>query len=316
MGSAATKSTPASTNLVEVRSLVKHYGSYKALDGVQFDLLAGTATGLLGPNGAGKTTLMKTLLGFLQLTSGSCHVLGHSPSKSPLEVRRLVGYMPENEAYFPNATGLEAVVLAGRLSGMPREAAFSRAYEVLDYLGMDEVRHRPVSGYSVGLKQKIKLAQAVIHGPRLLFLDEPLSGLDPNSRDEMMNLLGGISRAGVAMVVSSHVLRDIENLCKDVLMLDRGKLLYSGSMESLKKQDEGRFLVRTRGSFEGFAKALEKRQVKVEPTRRGAQLELPQGGATSLVWDAARESGCQIREFKPASDSLEKAFLRLLGRED
>jgi len=302
--------------MVEAKGLVKHYGSFLALDHVEFDIADGTATGLLGPNGAGKSTLMKTLLGFLDFSAGSCMVMGHSPARAPMEVRRSVGFMPENEAFFPVATGIEAVVMAGRLSGMPREAAFSRAYEVLDYLGMDEVRHRPVSGYSVGLKQKIKLAQALIHGPRFLFLDEPLSGLDPNSRDEMMSLLQGIARAGVAMVVSSHVLRDVEALCSEILMLDRGKLLYSGSLEKLKKQQSGRFFVRIRGDIELFKENLRKRGAEIEEERVGVTVVLPPGQSTSLIWEAAGQSGYQIRELRLASDSLEKAFLRLLGRED
>jgi len=302
--------------LVEVEHLVKHYGEFMALDHVSFELREGVSTGLLGPNGAGKTTLMKTLLGFLPSTSGSFRVLGHSPHAAPLAVRRLVGFMPENEAFFPALTGLEAVVLAGRLTGMPREDAFSRAYEVLDFLGMDEVRHRPVSGYSVGLKQKVKLAQAVVHGPRLLMLDEPLSGLDPQSRDEMMGLLTGIAGSGVAMVVSSHVLPDVEALCSSVLMLDQGKLLYAGSLEDLRHRDRGRFRIRCKGNTSGMVEALKRRGAKVNSGRAGLDVLLPADQAVELIWQAAVDCRCQVRELRPASDSLETAFLRLLGKED
>jgi len=199
---------------------------------------------------------------------------------------------------------------------MPREAAFSRAYEVLDYLGMDEVRHRPVSGYSVGLKQKIKLGQAVVHGPRLCFLDEPLSGLDPQSRDEMMSLLAGIAKSGVAMVVSSHVLPDIEALCDGALVLNQGKLLHAGPIEALRHRDLGAYTIRVRGNSEAMAGCLEQAGARVKRTRQLLEVELDPGEGTAPLWAAARSSGCQLRELRPASDSLERAFLRLLGRED
>ncbi len=302
--------------IIETQELTKHYGAFTALDGVSFELPEGSVTGLLGPNGAGKTTLMKTLLGFLPSTSGNCRVLGESLSRAPLAVRQRVGFMPENDAYFPDRTGLESVVYAGRLTGMPKEAAFSRAYEVLDYLGMDEVRHRPISGYSVGLKQKIKLGQALVHGPRLCFLDEPLSGLDPKSRDEMMELLLGIGRTGVSMVISSHVLKDVETLCTSLLMLNRGKLLYAGTLEDLRRQNEGRYAVRIRGDHSRFTAALQRIGADAEVRRGTIELELPDGQDISLVWQAARESSCQIRELRHASDSLEQAFLRLLGEKE
>ncbi len=303
------------TTIIEASGLVKYYGSFAALDHVSFQVAEGAMTGLLGPNGAGKTTLLKTLLGFLPSSSGSCRVLGHSPSASPLQLRRVVGFMPENEAWFPDLTGLEAVVYAGRLSGMPREAAFSRAHEVLDFLGMDEVRHRPVAGYSVGLKQKVKLGQAVVHGPRLCFLDEPLSGLDPRSRQEMMSLLAGVGRSGVSMIISSHVLRDVETLCSSVLMLNRGKLLFSGPLADLRRRTEGQFLVQLRGDVPAFLAQIRAAGIAAKEGRGVVQLQLPPASPVAPIWRAARDSGCQIRELRPASDSLEQAFLRLLGRE-
>ncbi len=302
--------------IIETRNLTKHYGAFTALDEVSFSLPEGSVTGLLGPNGAGKTTLMKTLLGFLPSTSGSCEVLGKSLSSAPLAVRQRVGFMPENDAYFPDRTGLESIVYAGRLTGMPNEAAFSRAYEVLDYLGMDEVRHRPITGYSVGLKQKIKLGQALVHGPKLCFLDEPLSGLDPKSRDEMMELLRGIGKSGVSMVISSHVLKDVETLCSSLLMLSRGKLLYSGTIADLRHQNAGHYVVRVRGNHDRFIAALQQSGGAAKMQTGTVALELPTGQDVSTIWQAAANSACQIRELRHATDSLEQAFLRLLGEKE
>ena len=305
-----------SVPVIEAVDLVKYYGEFRALDDVTFAVDSGTVTGLLGPNGAGKSTLMKTLLGLLPYSAGDCRVLGLSLADSPLKVLREVGYMPEHEAWFPGLTGLESVVYAGRLTGMPREQAFSRSYEVLDYLGMDEVRHRPVTGYSVGLKQKIKLGQAVVHGPRLCFLDEPLSGLDPQSRDEMISLLKGIAAGGVSLVISSHVLKDVETICDTILMLDKGHLLYAGSLESLRSGSEGRYLLQFRGERSSFESYLGKQGVGLTDTRQGVVLDLGQQKSLQVLWEAARDCNCQVREIRPASDSLEQAFLRLLGREE
>jgi len=194
---------------------------------------------------------------------------------------------------------------------MPKEAAFSRGYEVLDYLGVDEVRHRAVAGYSVGQKQKIKLAQALVHGPRLLFLDEPLSGLDPTSRDEMMSLVAGVARGGVTLVVSSHVLHDVETLCESVLMLDRGKLVYDGPIATLSAAREGLYRIRVRGDAAAFRRALAERGVAAEEGPAGLHAAL--GDSTRIAWDAARAAGCQIRELEPVRDTLEQAFLRLIG---
>ena len=302
------------TSVVVAKNLDKHYGAFKALDDVSFELVPGSVTGLLGPNGAGKSTLLKTLLGFLPHSAGSMEVLGYSPTKAPLTARQRVGYMPENETWFPERTGLESVVFAGRLSGMPKEQAFSRAYEVLDYLGMDEVRHRRVSEYSVGLKQNIKLGQAVVHGPRLLFLDEPMSGLDPRSRDEMMELLAGITRSGVAMVLSSHVLNDVETLCNDVLMMDRGKILYSGPLQTLQRAQEGHYKLEVRQESDSFLEELEQHFPGVEKARLGYSVRLRDAEARKSLWQLARKHGVQIRGLTPSRDSLEEAFLRLLGK--
>jgi len=301
--------------LVAARDVVKHYGEFRALDRVSFTIQPGATVGLLGPNGAGKTTLMKTLLGFLPYTGGSIDLFGIPLASNPVAARQRMGFMPENDAWFPDLTGLQAVILAGRLSGMPKQEAFSRAYEVLDYLGLDESRHRDVSTYSVGMRQKVKLAQAVVHGPRLLLLDEPMSGLDPASRDEMARVLSDITRAGVALVLSSHVLHDVESLCSSVLMMDRGRILFDGPLDTLSSGDTGRLRVRVTGDIPAFAAALERAHARVTASGPLLEVVLPAGADTSLVFAAVREAGVELRELESARDSLEQAFLRLLGRD-
>jgi ABC-2 type transport system ATP-binding protein len=301
--------------LVAARDVVKHYGEFRALDRVSFTIQPGATVGLLGPNGAGKTTLMKTLLGFLPYTEGSIDLFGIPLASNPVAARQRMGFMPENDAWFPDLTGLQAVILAGRLSGMPKQEAFSRAYEVLDYLGLDESRHRDVSTYSVGMRQKVKLAQAVVHGPRLLLLDEPMSGLDPASRDEMARVLSDITRAGVALVLSSHVLHDVESLCSSVLMMDRGRILFDGPLDTLSSGDTGRLRVRVTGDIPAFAAALERAHARVTASGPLLEVVLPAGADTSLVFAAVREAGVELRELESARDSLEQAFLRLLGRD-
>ncbi len=312
--SAKSRSPETAGELVVARGLVKHYGQFLALDDVSFVIHGGQNVGLLGPNGAGKTTLIRTLLGFLPYSEGSVNVMGHAVSSAPLAARQRVGYMPENEAHFPGLTGFEAVSFAGRLSGMPGEAAYSRAYEVLDYLGMDEVRHRPVEGYSVGLKQKVKLAQALVHGPGLVLLDEPLSGLDPNSREEMMALLQGIVKSGVAMVLSSHVLHDVETLCSSALMLDRGAIIYDGPIDRLSAVRRGRFRLRIKGDMARLLGELKKVGAEVEEAGADLMVTLNAGLGTEAIWTAARNAGAQVRELEPARDSLEQSFLKLLGK--
>lgn len=310
-----TATAPPTTDsgaITTVQNLTVRYGSMLALDQVNFELPAGSVTGLLGPNGAGKSTLLKALLGFLNPTSGAIQVLGLSPWHSPLAFRQKLGFMPEHETWFPNTSGLQAVVLAGRLAGMPKEAAFSRAYEVLDYLGMDEVRLRPVEGYSIGLKQKIKLAQALVHGPSLLLLDEPMSGLDPNSRDEMMRLLAGICRTGVSMVLSSHVLHDVERLCDRILALAGGKVLYNGSLDALRKRNETTFHVRFRGDADTFQAALARLGAQGKLTHQRLEVLLP-STSTKPIFLAAKEAGIELREVLPGNATLEEAFLSLVG---
>src|SRR5229473_742296 len=209
--------------LVEFRDLAVSYGLVPALAGVSGAFPAGP-TGLLGPNGAGKTTLLKTLLGFLEPDRGVINAFGLDPTKRPLDVRRRIGYMPEVDCHLPGMTAGAFVAFAGELSGLPRDEAVSRAHEVLYYVGLGEARYRRVDTYSTGMKQRVKLAQALVHDPDLLLLDEPTNGLDPSGRDEMLELVRDLARnKGVNVLVSSHLLPDVEFTCDHVVVMDKGR---------------------------------------------------------------------------------------------
>ena len=195
--------------------------------------LAGRAIGLLGPNGAGKTTLLHTLLGFFPPSSGTARLAGLDVVRESREVRRAIGYMPENDAFVAGISGVRYVAMFAELSGLPRAEALERAHEALFSVGLGEVRYRNLETYSLGMKQLAKLAQAIAHGPRVLFLDEPTNGLDPPARQRMIRLIKEIREAGeIRVVLSSHLLRDVEECCDEVLILRDGRIAALCDLEA------------------------------------------------------------------------------------
>src|SRR5262245_5045924 len=219
--------------LVAFEGLTVAYGRLQALAGVSGAFPPGP-TGLLGPNGAGKTTLLKTLLGFLKPDRGRLTAFGLDPSVAPLDVRRRIGYMPEVDCHLPGMTASAFVAFAGELSGMPQDEAISRSHEVLYYVGLGEARYRTVDTYSTGMKQRVKLAQALVHDPDLLLLDEPTNGLDPQGREEMLALIQDISaRRGLSLVLCSHLLPDVERVCERVIVFNQGRVAAEGSVAEL-----------------------------------------------------------------------------------
>src|SRR5262250_2256327 len=215
------------------------YGAQRALQDVTATFAAG-AVGLLGPNGAGKSTMIKTLLGFIVPAAGRMHVLGRDVAAQPLDIRARVGYMPENDAHIPGMNAVTFVAYCGELSGLPPSDAMQRAHEVLFYVGLGEARYRTVDTYSTGMKQRIKLAQALVHDPDLVFLDEPTNGMDPKGRDEMLELVRDLSHnKGLNLILSSHLLPDVEYVCDHVIVLDKGLVATAGPIAAL-KQPRGR----------------------------------------------------------------------------
>ncbi len=220
---------------VEIKDIHFSYGRVKALEGVSLDLSQG-AVGLLGPNGAGKSTLIRILLGFLSPDKGGGRVLGYDIKDEQAEIRRYVGYMPEDDCFIPGLDAVSFTSYLGELSGMPRQEAMKRAHEVLYYVGLEESRYRKLETYSSGMKQRLKLAQALVHDPKLIFLDEPTSGLDPNGRSEILELIIDISsKKDIQVLISSHILPDIELTCKYVVILNKGKLAAQGDISELKE---------------------------------------------------------------------------------
>lgn len=220
-------------SVASIRNLTVQYGSFVALNDFSVDIPEG-ATGLLGPNGAGKTTLLKTLLGFLPPTSGGGEVVGCSIQESPREIRQRIGLMPEQDCHIPGMSAVQFVAYAGELAGMPSDQALRRAHEVLEYCGLGEARYRNVETYSTGMKQRIKLAQALVHGPKLLLLDEPTNGLDPAGIREMRELVRRLAgERGLAVFVSSHLLSEVEKMVDRIAIVHRGRTLAKGTLSDL-----------------------------------------------------------------------------------
>ena len=205
--------------------LHKSFGEFKAVDGVTFSIEKGEIFGLLGPNGAGKTTLLHTLLGFHPASEGTASVLGKDIRTESKAIRSMVGYMPENESFVPGINAVRFVRMMAELSGLPPSSAMERAHEALFYVGLGEARYRRMETFSLGMKQRVKLAQALVHDPELLFLDEPTNGLDPRAREEMLELITELpEKRGCSIVLSTHLLPDVDRICDQVLILADGRV--------------------------------------------------------------------------------------------
>ncbi len=314
-GPAASSPGVPSAPLVEFRDLTVSYGPLVALSGVTGGFAPGP-TGLLGPNGAGKTTLLKTLLGFLKPDSGDIVAFGLDPRTKPLEVRRRIGYMPEVDCHIPGMTAAAYVAFAGELSGMPRDEAISRAHEVLYYVGLGEARYRTVDTYSTGMKQRAKLAQALVHDPDLLLLDEPTNGLDPQGREEMLALIKDISRRrAMSLILCSHLLRDVEEVCDDVIVFNQGKVAARGPIAALTGPRRSVYDVRVKGDAVAFLTDLKDLGCEWREGEDGYRVFMADGTGPEVLFKTARAAGVQVRYLRPGAESLEDVFLRALGHE-
>jgi len=304
----------ANTPLVAFHDLSVAYGSAMALLSVNGAFPA-EATGLLGPNGAGKTTLLKTLMGFLTPRSGRVTAFGLDPVVDPLGVRQRVGYLPEGDCYLPGLTAAEQVAFAGELSGMPRGDAVSRAHEVLDYVALGEARYRRVDTFSTGMKQRVKLAMALVHDPDLLLLDEPTNGLDPKGRDEMLALIRDVaSRPGMGLVLSSHLLHDVENVCSHVLVLHQGRVALAGAISELTGPPRRAYDVRVKGDPTALLTDLKDEGCDWTQGEDGYRVLLAETQGPELLFRLARDCGAQLRYLRPAQETLEDVFLRALDQ--
>ncbi|APW61346.1 ABC transporter ATP-binding protein [Paludisphaera borealis] len=299
--------------LIELEELTKTYGAITALAGLSTALPEG-AVGLLGPNGAGKTTMIRSLLGLIAIDAGRGRVLGMDIAREALEIRQTVGFVPEDECLFPGVTGVQFVAYAGELVGMGPRDALQRAHEVLDYVDLGEARYRRAESYSTGMKQRLKIASAIVHDPRLLILDEPTNGMDPVGRDEILALCRDLSRAkGMNLLISSHLLPDVEAVCEYVVVLGKGRVLAQGRIAELKQAHDRQFELRVRGDQRRFAGLLGARGVRAEPVNDHLLVDLPPGSTVAALWETAEQAAEQIRSLRPRRSTLEEVFLRALG---
>ena len=292
------------------------YGEQAALRDVAATFPAG-AVGLLGPNGAGKSTLLKALLGFVTPTAGRMEVLGLDVAKSPMQIRARLGYMPESDGHIPGMNAVSFVAYCGQLAGLPRSDAMQRAHEVLYYVGLGEARYRNLETYSTGMKQRIKLAQALVHDPDLLFLDEPTNGMDPKGRDEMLDLVKDLAtRKGVNLILSSHLLPDVEATCARVIVMHRGAVATQGAISDLKAGRRQVFEMRVKGEVDTFIRGLEADGVECRGSGEAVmRVFVKPGQGPRDLFDAAVRHGVQVRHLRPSVPTLEDIFAEAVGEE-
>jgi ABC-2 type transport system ATP-binding protein len=300
--------------LFQFAQVTKSYGRIRALDNLSMSVPTG-AIGLLGPNGSGKTTMIRTLLGLIPVDSGSGKVLGMDFRQRQLDIRRQVGFAPEDECLFPHIVGVEFVAYAGELVGMSRADGLQRAHEVLDYVGLGEARYRKVESYSTGMKQRLKLASAIVHDPQLLILDEPTNGMDPAGRQEVLDLAHDLAHnKEMNLLFSSHLLPDVEAVCDYVIVLGSGKLLAHGEIQELKQLHEQAYDVRLKADMASFAERLAALGCTTEFHNDVLRVRLPAGRSQHDLWEVAASHGDQIRYLRPQRSTLEEVFLNAVER--
>ena len=275
--------------------------------------LSGRTIGLLGPNGAGKSTLINTLLGFHKPSSGTATILGLDIQNQLDEIRQVVGYMPENDSFIANMTAVAFVRMMAELSGLPAEQALERAHEALFYVGLGEARYRKLGTYSLGMKQLAKLAQAIVHGPRLVILDEPTNGLDPPARERMIRLIREMKDTGdLRIVLCSHLLRDVEQTCEEVLILKQGRIVHYSNLENERKANLRFVEVEAHGGEDGFLEALEGLGCECAVSGGRIKLVLSEGMEIRDIYKIAAGRQVQLRRLNYRRDTLEDIFLKAM----
>jgi ABC-2 type transport system ATP-binding protein len=325
-------------SILSVANLTKCYGgSPPALRDVSLEIGPGV-TGLLGPNGAGKSTLIQCVLGLLPNFDGEVRVLGLDARRQRRAVRRRVGFMPEADTYLYDMSGIRAVRYLGQLSGLPRSEALRRAHEMLYHVGLGEAVYRNVKEYSTGMRQRFKLAQALVHDPEVIFLDEPLAGLDPKAREELLDLIADLAHVhGKHIIWSSHILPDVQKVADAVVVLDRGRFHGTFRLEDLAPHTD-RFTLEVEGAIEGFEEALTAAGIQIRSSgeveegsaageeadsvdveaRRAWTVETPESEGAARLFEVVRQQGVRVRRLGPVPESLEDVFMRILDdrRED
>lgn len=266
----------------------------------------------MGVNGAGKSSLIKGLLGLVPLKEGSATIMGKDICEKSRQVRQMIGYMPEDDCLIPGLTGVELVRYAGELVGMPRADAMQRAHDVLFAVGLGEARYRNVESYSSGMKQRVKLAQALVHHPKLLFLDEPTSGMDPKGRQEMIELIQYISsKFDISIILATHILADVERTCDYVVMIHEGRALVQDRVDDLRGEYSHTMTIRVEGDQNKFQEALVKKGCTIlGEERQLLDVKLPKNGNEQLILTTVVEVGVVLRKLTPSIQTLEEVFVK------
>jgi ABC-2 type transport system ATP-binding protein len=306
------------TPVIELEDLRVKLGRREILQGISSRLGvagAGKAIGLLGPNGAGKSTLIQTLLGFHRPSAGTARILGFPCHARSREVKARVGYMPENEAFIGDMTAVAFLRVMGELSGLPPRIALEKAHEVLFHVGLGEARYRTLGTYSLGMKQMAKLAQAIMHGPELVILDEPTNGLDPAARLRMLKLVREMKEEhGMSVVLCSHLLRDVEEVCDEVVIMKDGRIVHHANLEEERRANRRFVELEVSGDDGSFAEAL--RDCGAEGVSEGGgrwRIVLPAGVELDTIWKLVARECLEVHHLTHRRDSLEEIFLKAVG---
>jgi len=303
---------PAAMPVIELQGVSVRFGRRNILQNLTCTL-SGRSIGLLGPNGAGKTTLINTLLGFYKPSSGSARILGHDIRSDIKTVRGLVGYMPENDAFISKMSAVSFIRVMAELSGLPAKAALERAHEALFFVGLSEARYRKLGTYSLGMRQLAKLAQAIVHGPRLVILDEPTNGLDPGARQRMVRLIREIRQdREMHVVVCSHLLRDVEDCCEEVLILKQGRIVHYSNLEEERRANRRFLELEIYGANGDFTEAVERLGCECAMTANRLKMVLADGIEIRDIYRLAAEREVRIRRLNFRRDTLEDIFLRAM----
>jgi ABC-2 type transport system ATP-binding protein len=292
--------------------LGKSFGRQRALDNVTLQVSPGSI-GLLGPNGAGKSTFMKCLLQLQPITAGSARVLGREVGREGREIRKRVGYAPEQDCHIPGMAGCEYVAYCAQLSGLPFQAARQRAHEMLDFVGLGQERYRKIDTYSTGLRQRLKLAQAIVHDPELVFLDEPTNGLDPKGQGQILRLIRDLWQTyGITVVLSSHLLNDVERVCEQIIIIARGRVLVHDTLQNLKARKRGAAEVVLASGQGELQAACERRQWLCQLLPNGhLRVEHHEDSLNSLL-NLLHDLKLPPLEIIPSPNALEETFVQAL----
>ena len=294
--------------LLRVDGLTKRYPGVTAVDDLTLDLPRGRI-GLVGANGAGKSTMFRLLLGLAHPTEGRIEVCGIDVASDPIRVRSRLGYMPEHDCLPLDQTAADVVSTFGELSGLPARAARQRASDILDLVGLDEARFRPISGFSTGMRQRTKLAQALVGDPELVLLDEPTAGLDPTGREEMLELVARLGSFGISVLMATHLLDDVQQVCDHVVMIDAGKLVVSGGTESLLERT-GVVTIDVGGNGEALVGGLARRGITATVLDGLVEATIDGDDAMDALRDIVAELELPLFRLSTRLTSLDEVFVR------